>query len=161
MFNVMSMLKRTMFVLSYYVHGKQVHIEYLRLFWSTGRTQVRNFLSFIKIAFRSVTVFSEIFLIASHASEQTGSPFLFIILPISSAIHRRQYLKITFVILVIYLRSKLNKKYAITQNTESCICFRFIIFFHVNIYTLKLHNILHTLVIHQIHKLVIFFRWPY
>lgn len=99
-----------MFVLSYHVHGKQEHIENIRFVWSTGRTQVWNSSSSIKIAVRSFTVFWQIFWISTNASEQTVSPFLLIIiLPISSATHRLQSLKITFIIQIIYLRSRRNK----------------------------------------------------
>lgn len=120
---------------SYYVHGKKkVHIEYLRLFWSTGRTQVWNSSSSVKIAFKSFTVFWEIFLISTHASEQTGSPFLHMILPISSATHRLQSLKITFIIQIIHLRSRLNK-YSNHPKYWSIHLFLIHNIFYVNIYT--------------------------
>lgn len=72
---------------------KHISIEFLRLFWSAGQTNVRNFLSSFKIQFKSFTVLQQISLI-NHALATTGTRSL-IFVWIASANDRLQSLKLT------------------------------------------------------------------
>lgn len=74
-------------------HIKRVTIEFLRLFWSAGCTEVWNFSSSLKIHFKSFTVLWQILLI-NDALSTTGSRFL-ISVWIAAASDCLQSLKLT------------------------------------------------------------------